>query len=196
MSMTLAEIKTAIGVELMRGDLIEVIAQQIKSTVLAEHMRFDYVGDSQGAHIDFGTSSTIHQLSYNSALTRPRKISSVYLTDVNQLVGPALTPVSASEMHDSLIFESSDLWYVAGDQLVTKTSTASQYVYVRYLRFPDITDVNIATDWMVRDFPYFIIHKVTASILASKLSKLEAAKTANDLAHTHWAGIAALMIGV
>jgi hypothetical protein len=192
--MNLTELKAAIAVELKRTDMTAIIAQTIKSVVLAEHATFDFVRDAAGAFVDMGAPETVTQFDYHLGLTRARKTVAVFLSDVNQGQGVELEKKAASQLLEDGIFIRQNFWYLAGDQLVIKTSEAQQYFYVRYFQYPDVADATF-TSWIVRDVPYYVVHKCAAVIMAKNLGKADEAKGQLGLAQLHAAAVLEQMEG-
>lgn len=192
--MTLAELKAAIAVELKRGDMATQIAQTIKSVVLAEHAAFNFTSDAQGGYVAFDTALATQLLDYRAAFPLIRKIDTIYLTDVNSILGRELEARSGSSLIEDGVFERQNYWYIGGDTLITKTPDTHQYIYVKYFKFPDITDGTF-TSWIVRDVPYYIVHKCAAKIMAANLGKADEAKGQLGQAATHFAGVAERIMG-
>lgn len=184
--MNLTELIAAVYVETNRPDLSDQTRQSIKAQTLAMHGMDLFPDDILNGQVAFDTAQWIQQFD-RGILTRFRKLAYARKwnpADQASALNPLLPPNWASNCGDfgwcqrngfikfqspddllnSYGGEKVDVGYLAGRNILIRSSTQFQFLLTGWYAFPDVSDDGFSS-WVADEYPYAIVYGATSQIL-------------------------------
>lgn len=210
-----ANLMGAVFTETNRDDLIAETAQAIFASVYKLHGMDFFARDIAPAQIKFDRGAYLqvldtrsmpffraikvlrkddpelyHGYELNPSILPPltNSIDGILITE--GFARARLTEISMEDILDDFGAEKIDVWYLAGESIMIKSSTCLQYLLAGFYRWPNLDIQNFSVDkwtddptstcpnfhtWIARQHPYAIIYDAASSVL-QKIGMTDAAR--------------------
>lgn len=187
MNALLSSIIDKVYTETVRPDYVDETLQAVLGSTLYLHTCDFFVRDIIANQAIFDNAAYIQTLDIQTmyryrAIAYFRKYApslSTYQLDPS-ILPPLFDPITGSLVSRELLplelitptsilddygIEKTDVFYVAGDTLFIKSSTALQYGLVGWYGFPQ-ANVNLYNSWIAREWPYAIVYDAAWKVLS------------------------------
>jgi len=162
--MTLTELVNGVYAVTNRPDLVALTEQFVKQATLKLHQLDFFYKDLFETGMIFGSPEIVQQVDIKSLIPRWRANKYLRKSDASGSLGNFIEDIKVPENSlDSYNIIRDDVYYVAGDLLNIRSSTALQYVLYGCFRYPDITTLSFSS-FIAIDHPYAIINDAATSI--------------------------------
>jgi hypothetical protein len=170
--MTRAEILAAIFSLTNRPDLAGETDTCLAAATLRVHQADYFERDLAEQAVNLGTSAFAFSFDAQATLTRYRNIKYLRAYDnTTGVKGKLLTKIDPENVLDSYGKEKNDVYYIAGNNLVCKSSASLSYLYAGWYQLP-IIDPNTYSSWIALTVPHAIIFDA-ASLVFQMINQQE-----------------------
>ena len=162
--MTLAELIAEVYVLTGRPDKVAETAACVRKATLKMHSVDFFYRDLQEIVVSFTTPAYKQQYDLGANIPGYRAIN--YIREWNsvplgsEIILSAIPPDAILNEYGT---EATDVWYVAGNQLNSKSSKLLTNVVLSYYKHPNIT-TNLYSSWIATEQPYAIIEEAAANL--------------------------------
>jgi len=135
-----------------------VIEQMIQAATLRMHQSDFYVRDLAEATINLGSSGFAFSFSAPVTFARYRALHYLrYYDNAAAEAGKVYGHLDPLNLMDSYGLEKNDVWYVAGNNIVLRSSLAVQYLLAGWYQNPVITPFANLASWIADTVPHAIV---------------------------------------
>lgn len=162
--MTLNELIQEVYTITGRPDQVDKTLSAIRAATLKMHQLDFWYKDIFETGISFSSAEYLQQFAYKQLIPLWRSVKYLRKYDaVNQTYGSFLTLVPPAQVVDGSGFSRTDIFYVAGEELDIRSSTAEQYYLLGCYVNPNVTVAGYSS-WIAIDHPWAIIYDAAARV--------------------------------
>ncbi|MNT03697.1 hypothetical protein D3C72_1382440 [compost metagenome] len=152
-----------------RPDLTDRVESQVRASTLKMHHSDFYYRDLVEVSVEFSEELFIQNFIPTEVVPKFRKVKyiRIWRGNADGMPGQFLTPIQIENSNDAYGYIKENVFYMAGQMLQVRTSTALKRILFGAYVHPTITPDNAYTSWIADEYPFAIIYEAARAIFRS-----------------------------